>query len=239
MFLIKHLILSKNRSSTMPEEIRNTETLNFENVWLMFKETDKKFQETDRQFQEMKELLDKRFQETDRQFKETDLKFKETDLKFQETDKQFKATDKKLRKLEELFTSQWGKLIESLVEGDLINLLNKKGIPVGVVATRVKHYFNKRQYEFDIIAENGNEIVIVEVKTTLKPDDVKEFEDELKVVKQVLPKYKEDKIYGAVAFLRDDGGAAAMAEKHGLFVIKATGNSSKIINSKEFHPKVW
>ncbi|MBN3034662.1 MAG: hypothetical protein JW861_03695 [Bacteroidales bacterium] len=41
---------------------------------------------------------------------------------FQETDRilteKFQETDKKLNKLEQLFTSPWGKLVESLVEGD-------------------------------------------------------------------------------------------------------------------------
>lgn len=67
--------------------------VSFREVWLMFKETDKKF-------------------------KETDERFKETDEKFKETDEKFKETDKKMKQLQELFTSQWGRLIESLVEGD-------------------------------------------------------------------------------------------------------------------------
>ncbi len=67
------------------------------------------------------------FQETDKKFQETDRLLTE---KFQETDKQFKETHKKIRKLQQLFTSQWGKLVESLVEGDLITLLKEKGIGV-------------------------------------------------------------------------------------------------------------
>ena len=61
-------------------------TVTLEEVWSLFKETDRKFQETDRKFQETERLL------------------KEQSL----------ATEKKLNKLEELFTSQWGKLMESL-----------------------------------------------------------------------------------------------------------------------------
>ncbi|MDD3527254.1 MAG: hypothetical protein PHX39_09940, partial [Bacteroidales bacterium] len=77
--------------------------LNFDQIWQLFQETDKKFKETDKQF------------------KETDKKFKETDKQFKETDKQLKKTDKKIKELSALFTSQWGKLVESLVEGDLVN----------------------------------------------------------------------------------------------------------------------
>ena len=64
--------------------------------------------------------------------------FRETDKKFQETDKQFKETDKKIKDLTYLFTSQWGKLVESLVEGDLIRLLNERGITVQRTLTNVE-----------------------------------------------------------------------------------------------------
>ena len=80
--------------------------LSFEKVWLMFQETDKKFQEPDK-------LLSEKFKETDRLLTE-----------------KFKETDKKLNQLERLFTSQWGKLVESLVEGDIITILNQRGIKV-------------------------------------------------------------------------------------------------------------
>ena len=47
-----------------------------------------------------------------------------------ETDRQMRETDRRLRKTEELFNSQWGKLMEALVEGDLVKLLRQRGIEV-------------------------------------------------------------------------------------------------------------
>jgi len=44
------------------------------------------------------------------------LLFQETDKKFRDTDKKMQDTDKKIKELANLFTTQWGKLIESLVE---------------------------------------------------------------------------------------------------------------------------
>jgi len=179
---------------------RTTEKLDFEKVWLMFQETDKKFQETDKKFQE---------------------------------------TDKKLRKLEDLFTSQWGKLMEKLVEGDLIKLLNERGIKVNYTHSRTKGIYNNKKFEFDILAENGEEIVVVEVKTTLRPSDVKEFVNKLKIFKEIMPKYANNKVLGAVAFLDSVSNSELMAENKGLFVIKATGSSASITNSPDFKPKVW
>lgn len=59
---------------------------------------------------------------------------KETDRRMQETDRLLKRqrqeTDRRLGKLDELFNGQWGKLMEALVEGDLIPLLRQRGIEV-------------------------------------------------------------------------------------------------------------
>lgn len=187
------------------------ESLTFEKVWQMFQETDKKFRETDRQFKE-----------TDRQFKDTDKKFKET--------------DKKLRSLESLFTGQWGKLMESLVEGELVPMLNQRGIMVNRTFERVKGSLGSENFEFDLIAENGLEVVIVEVKTTLKPRHVESFLQKLARLDEFLPRYVQNKVYGAVAYLRSESDAHTYSIKNGLFVIRATGNSASIINSAKFQP---
>jgi len=39
-----------------------------------------------------------------------------------------RKADRRFRGLDELFNGQWGKLMEALVEGDLIDLLQARGI---------------------------------------------------------------------------------------------------------------
>ena len=205
-------------------------TVTLEEVWSLFKETDRKFQETDRKFQETDRLFKEQSRETDRKFQETDRLLKELSL----------ASEKKLNKLEELFTSQWGKLMESLVEGDLVRLLTERGIAVTDTATRIKGArADGGNYEFDIIAHDGEEIVVVEVKTTLKPDDVKKFIDKLDRLKGWMPRYAHNRIYGAMAWLTADAGADAMALHRGLFSIRATGDSAHILNPPDFALRCW
>ncbi len=165
------------------------------------------------------------------------LTFNDVWRMFQETDRQFRETDRKISKLNELFTSQWGKLMESLVEGDLIHLLNQQGIEVHRSFRNVESREPAPGYEFDIVAENGHEVVFVEVKTTLRSEDIKHFVNKLKKVKTWIPKYNPYCIYGAVAFLQTDKNCIRMAEKKGLMVIRATGNSASIINGKGFKPR--
>ena len=154
-----------------------------DDVWRLFQETDR--------------LIKESAQETDRKFQETERLMKEAAL---ETDRKFKETDKGLKDLKDLFTSQWGRLMEALVEGDLVPLLTQRGIPVSDTSTRLK---GKRpdggNYEFDILAHNGTEMVVVEVKTTLRPDDVKHFLYKLDHLKGWIPRYAHNRIYGAMA----------------------------------------
>ncbi len=164
---------------------------------------------------------------------------KETDVKFKETDVKFKETDKRIKEAFDLFTSQWGKLIESLVEGDLLRLLNERGIYVRDTSLRRKGSHNGHNYEFDIIAHNVREVVIVEVKTTLRVSQVKHFLKKLQSIKKWIREYENFKIYGAVAFLTAEEASDLFAEKNGLFIIKATGDSASIINKNDFVPYVF
>ena len=192
-----------------------SQPLDFQQVWRMFQETDR--------------ILTEKFQQTDKLLTE----------KFKETDMQFKETDRKIRELDRLFTSQWGKLVESLVEGDLIKLLKERDIQVESIVLRRKGNKNGQNYEFGLIAINGTEMVIVEVKTTLRPDDIDEFNKKLWNAKTYMPEYHDKIIYGAVAFITADGSSDRMAQNKGFFVIKATGSSSSIVNEPGFMPKAY
>lgn len=191
--------------------IPNSEELTFEKVWTSLQET----------FKSIREMS------------------KETDRKFQDTDRKFQETDKKMDKMLGHFNSQWGKLVESLVEGDLIRLLNARNIPVNQTIERAKGCFDGENYEYDIIAVNGDEIVVVEVKTTLRNEDVVDFKKQLVKLKQRMPRYADCKVYGAMAYLKADGKADVQAEKKGFFVIRATGNSACITNAENFIPVQW
>ena len=79
----------------------------------------------------------------------------------------------------------------------------------------------------------------MEVKTTLRLRDIAHFEKKLAVFKRWSPRYDNTVVYGAVAYMRADEGTAGFAQKKGLFVIRATGDSAHIINAPNFKPKVW
>ena len=154
-----------------------------------------------------------------------------------------KKTDKKLEKLGENLGNlgnNWGTFMESLVEGDLVKLLKKRKILVERIAEMRSFTFRDREYEYDLIAINGVEVVVVEVKSTLKLEDVDNFIKKLKDFKTVCPEYADKKIYGAVAYLKANESSNKNAEKKGLFVIRAPSGESQfsaITNKQDFKPK--
>ena len=174
--------------------------------------------------------LAKSQKETDRQLKGLGRSQKETDRQLKETDRQLKETDSR-------FNSQWGKLVESLVEGNIAQKFLERGIQVQGTTQRAKKTLDDKQYEFDIIVHNGDEIIVVEVKTTLDIGKVKHFVEKLKCFKKVFPEYASKKVYGAVAFIIADSESDKYSENQKLFVIRATGNSASIVNAQDFNPR--
>ena len=177
--------------------------------------------------------------ENERLFKENQRERKKTEEMFKETDRQMKETDRRLKKLDELFTNQWGALIESLVEGDLASLLKERNIAVNHTLAPWPGQHNGERFEFDIVAMNGEEVVVVEVKTRLRPRDVPHFLKKLDKFTAYVPHFEDKKIYGAVAFLKAHESVQTHAARQGLFVIRATGNSASIVNEEAFEPRVF
>lgn len=180
---------------------------------------------------------DRKSQKEDR--KSQKERSEELDRRMKETDRQMKETDRRLKKAESLFTTQWGKLMESLVSGDLVRLLDGRGIGVRSLAQRTLTRRGGESYEVDIMAVNGEEIVVVEVKTTLRPEDVGRFHSKLVRFKEWWPEYRDRKVYGAMAYLQASDDVARHAERQGFFVIRATGDSASIVNAEDFEPRVF
>ena len=181
--------------------------------------------------------LQRAMAETDRRMRETDRQMKDTDRRMKDTDRQMKETDRQLKRTESIFTSPWEKLLESLVEGDLVPLLNGRGIAVEGTYQRSKGRRNGKHFEFDIVAVNRREVVVVEVRTTLRSEDVTEFLTKLSAFTDWLREYRGKRVLGAVAYLKSDSAVTTYAERRGLFVIRATGSSASIRNAEDFEPR--
>ena len=81
--------------------------------------------------------------------------------------------------------------------------------------------------------------MLIEAKTTLGVDDVKEHLERLEKFKSFFPEYADRKVIGAVAGIVIDEGSDKFAYKKGLFVIEQSGDTVKITNDDEFSPIEW
>ena len=214
--------------------------LTAQDIWELFRETNRMFQETDH-----------KFEETDRRFKETDRKSKETDRKFQELAETVRNTNKKVGEL----TDKWGEFVESMVEPAVVRLFAGRDIPLDGTSLRARRRRNGREMEIDILGANREYVVAVEVKTTLRADDVKDFVRTLDDFKTFFPEYREYKVIGAVAGMRLQKGVNEYAKRHKLYVLAQSGErcpercpelvegpvegTVQILNDEDFEARVW
>ena len=218
-----------------------------EEIWAMLRELTKRQEESSEEADRRHKKADQRHKKAERRHKKADKKAKrrhkkadkKAERQMEELREQMKDTDRRLKKTDELFNSQWGKLVESLVEGDLVPLLRERGIEVLSTHRRVDGRRNGDHYEFDILAINGEEVVVVEVKTTLRSGDVTHFLGKLTRFTEYEPVWKGKRIFGSVAYLEADTSVQVYAQRRGLFVIRATGSSASIINQADFKPRVF
>ena len=130
--------------------------------------------------------------------KKTEAAQRKTEEVWQQTRKEMEKDNKRfnreMKKLNDLFTTQWGRLIEVLVDGDLVRLLREKKIDVDRTLQNIKREREWERWEVDILAINGDEVVVVEVKTKLTVGDVDHFiEKTLKSFVRICPEYKGKK----------------------------------------------
>lgn len=180
--------------------------------------------------------------ETERRFQETDKQFQEIKMLFQETDKRFEKTDRQITRLSKEIGNlggKWGRFVENMVAPACETLFVDRGIPVHQVSQRVKKRKDNQTLEIDVLVSNENHVLVVEVKSSLSVNDVKELIADLQKFREFFPEYHQNQLYGAVAGIEIEEGADKYAYRQGLFVLAQSGESVAILNGADFQPKTW
>ncbi|MCI4624663.1 MAG: hypothetical protein L3V56_01750, partial [Candidatus Magnetoovum sp. WYHC-5] len=134
-------------------------------------------------------------------------------------------------------SGKWSRFVEGLIVPAMERLFRERGIEIERIFSRVQS--KNKSMEIDILAANGKHAILVEVKSTLKVNDVKEHIKRLGNFKVVFPEYKDKYIVGAVAGIVIEESADKYAYRNGLFVIAENGNTVNITNDDKFVPKLW
>lgn len=211
----------------------NSAIPSWDEIRQMIHETSIQMKETDRLIKETDQLI----KETGLQMKETDRKMKETDRMIKENKEGLKETrtllddiarqsDKRIKELDNLFSTQWGKLIESLSTPAALKLFKDLDIGINRVYSGERKIKDNGidKIELDIVLCNTTVAIVVEVKTTFRKSDVSEFLKKMKTVKKYFPEFADKQLYAATAAIKYNDSSDVIAQKRGMFVIHTSGD---------------
>ncbi|MBF0171930.1 MAG: DUF3782 domain-containing protein [Magnetococcales bacterium] len=211
--------------------------MTIDDIWKLFQETNRMFQESKREWEQSKQKSEREWerskQEWDRRFQESKEK---SDRELEETWRVVKDVSRQIGQL----GSRWGEFVEEMVAPACETLFLDRGIPVHRVHQRVKaKYPGNRHMEIDLLVVNTDVVVLVEVKSELRVEDVREHLNRLAEFKGFFPEYADRRVMGAVAGMVVEEHVEGYAMNEGLFVIVQSGDAVKLANDKEFNPKTW
>ncbi len=157
-----------------------------------------------------------------------------------EREERERKLNRKLDKIAGDGDRRWGQLMEALVGNDFVRLLRDAGLDVEFLGQNLSSRSQEGVWrEYDLVAGGEDEVVVVEVKTTLRPADIGRFVSRLGDFRKFRPDYARPRMYGAIGYLTAKGDAIRMAEKAGFYLIQAVGYNASIVNSEGFKPRLF
>jgi len=206
-------------------------------IWDLIHATSEQMKETDRKMAETERILKEARLETERVLKESKLETErvlkeaklETERKMQEALEQQKRTERGMEKLEQQLSrldNNWGRFLEELCAPAALELFKRQGINITQRYQGPTHQLSedgKHEMEVDIILCNTTEAVAVEVKNTLRKDDIDRFRGQLAHFKEIFHPFAPYKVYAAIAAVNIDRGLIKYALKQGFYVIVCSG----------------
>ncbi len=209
-----------------------SEAITIANIYKLFERTEAQFAEFQKEAERRNVEAERRNAEPEQRNAEADRRSAEADRTMEELKKLVRATTEAVNNL----TTPLRLFIEEMVEPAVVQLFQERGIDVTQTMSRLKSKRPGAAMEIDILAVNGSELVAVECKSRLSKDDVDDFLDRLQRFKLAFPQFRDFQVYGAVAGIEIDQGIDSYAYRRGLFVIKQSGETVKIINDVQFQP---
>ncbi|MEE4357217.1 MAG: hypothetical protein V2I97_12180, partial [Desulfococcaceae bacterium] len=190
--------------------------------------------ETGRQIGELRESQ----KETDRQLLESYAKNDEqmaiTRILMEQLSKR---VDDVTRQLGELGLVQ-GEVAEDLFYRNVKHLFLPKGKSFATVIRNLK---KKGTAEYDIVASDGEDVLVIEVKNKLSARMVDSFiRKKLPNFRTVFPEYRNFRLSGGIGALVVKDEVGRYAEKAGLYVLTQTADGgAALLNRKNFKPKIF
>ena len=149
-------------------------------------------------------------------------------------------TRKAIKEMKNVFTTEWGRLVEALCQPAAFNLFKKEGIEID----RIYEGIHKAKedgrdvMEIDVALCDTSVAVIVEVKTRCGKRDIDYFLSQMEHCKEYYKEFADKKLLVAVAAISYDTGAVKYAHRKGLYVLELTGEDTFTLSAPN-NPKAF
>lgn len=198
-------------------------------IWELFAATSKEIQELKESIKETDKWLKESLNESDKRLKES----------LKETDRKMLESDKRLSKKISDITDQWGRFVENFIIPGIPKVFQERGIPITQTTARARSRRGGETMEVDVLAIDGEYVLVVEAKNVLRPDDVQDHVKRLTRFKEFFPQHRNNRVMGAVAAIEFASKSDVNAVAAGLFVITLGNDTVQIANEAQFKPQEW
>ncbi|GHT54885.1 hypothetical protein FACS1894109_00360 [Spirochaetia bacterium] len=179
------------------------------------------------------------FQEIGRKQEENARQIKETDRQMKETDRQMKETDKRVGAL----TNRLGEISEHMIVPNLVSSFKALGYTFEKFSpnTKIEDFEHDLFAEADAFLENGDSVMVVEIKTKLKTEDIDDHVNRMEKFRAHADFHKDKrKYYGAIAGILMSESEKTYALKKGFYVLEPVGETFTITTPEgPGGPKAW
>ena len=190
-------------------------------------------------FQRSQEEADRRFAEADRRAAASKAEFDRRAAEAEQRLARAEAIAAQANQAVNNLSSRWGRFVENIVAPAVLRLFQERGFAVQEIYQRVRSARDAINLEVDILAVDDNVAVIVEIKSRLTQNHIRQVLNTLSQFKTAFPHYANYQIHGAVAAIEIDRDIDTYASNQGLFVIVQAGDSVEISNDQNFSPRTW
>jgi hypothetical protein len=184
----------------------------------------------------------KMFRDTDRKMAQTDRKMAESDRKMAELREEHAKTERiPQRTLQQLgdLGNRLGEFVEYSIKPALVRLFRERGIDVEEVQRDISRRRDGMATQIDMLVLDDNDCVVVEVKSKLTVEDINIHLERMEKFKELFPRYENLRVMGAVAGTVVPDDVAKYAARKGFFVIVPRGEDVELFNSEDFEPATW
>jgi hypothetical protein len=215
---------------------KKTKKVTIDDVWATIDRIGKAHAEFEKALKETQQA----HKETEQAIKETQQAHRETVKTLQETHLAHQETEKTLNKAIGGLSNTLGSLIEHIMIPGLPRKFRQFGFSFDRITT-VKWADGKGNIytEIDGLLENGSQAMVVEVKTTLRRDDIDDHLERMDRVRKYADDHGDKRDFlGAMAATIIDKDTKEYTLSKGFFVIEPSGEDVKITKPVS-KPKVW